>query len=569
MQPKNKPIKEILKEVGENKILLPAIQRNFIWKENQISSFLDSLMRNYPTGTLLLWEKPNKSNVVMIPFVDDYQKKTPKKPIDSKKIPKSCCCVLDGQQRITSLNIAFMGSYEGKDLYFDLNSGKDGEEYSFAFFKEAEIKKYKVKNWISVKKIVDGEKLTQKKLNNLHISNKYKVVISKIRDIYYKKALCCYRINQENEEDVLEIFKRINSGGTRLTKTDFLFSSLISSWKQGKSLIKELVDDISDILGGDTSRIDGDFILRTAMYLIGEETKVSIKKLCKAENINNITSEWSEIRDSIITTSKLIRSWGFNIGSITSMSAFLPIAYFIHMYQPSKSAETIKPEFKKLLKNFYIFSQLNRLFNSSVDNKLKSIRDCFNTGKPWEHFEKKWPNVFRYDKKSAKKDAEKIIMKYNYSEKKYCNLILTLLNPNLNYFDSAFHIDHLHPKSSFINGKDESVAEELNRINITENDKKKWMNMCNQLPNLGLLRGPINESKGNESLEKWLKIKKHQKDYKDNFISKKISLKFSDFPDLFNSRKEKMSNELAKILKDKPNVTYKPINLETKTLSSK
>ena len=85
MQPKNKPIKEILKEVGENKILLPAIQRNFIWKENQISSFLDSLMRNYPTGTLLLWEKPNKSNVVMIPFVDDYQKKTPKKPIDSKK----------------------------------------------------------------------------------------------------------------------------------------------------------------------------------------------------------------------------------------------------------------------------------------------------------------------------------------------------------------------------------------------------------------------------------------------------------------------------------------------------
>ena len=568
MQPKNKPIREILQEVGKNEMLLPAIQRNFVWRENQISSFLDSLIRDYPTGTLLLWEKPNKNNVVMMPFVDNYKKRTPKKPIDPKNISKDCCCVLDGQQRISSLYIAFMGSYEGKDLYFDLNSGKDGEEYSFAFFNEAEIKKYKEKNWISVKKILEGEKLPRKKLKELHISKK-EVVIRKIRDIYYKKALCCYKINQENEEDILEIFKRINSGGTKLTKTDFLFSSLISSWKEGKNLIKELVDEVSDNLGGDSSRIDGDFILRTAMYLIGEETKVSIRKLCKKENIEKITSEWNKIQKSIITASKLIRSWGFNIGSITSMSAFLPVAYFIHVYQPSKSADEIKSEYKKLLKNFYIFSQLNRLFNSSVDNKLKTIRDCFNTGKPWENFEKKWPNVFRYDKKSVKKDAEKILMKYNYSEKKYCNLILTLLNPNLNYFDSAFHIDHLHPKSSFINSKDDSVAEELNRINITDNEKKKWMNMCNLLPNLGLLRGPINESKGNDSLETWLKFKRHQKDYKDNFISKKISLKFSDFPDLFDSRKEKMSNELAKILKDKPNVTYKPINLGTKKSPSK
>jgi hypothetical protein len=567
MQPKNKPIREILQEVGKKEMLLPAIQRNFVWRENQISNFLDSLIRDYPTGTLLLWEKPNKNNVVMKPFVDNYKKRILNKPIDSKNIPKDCCCVLDGQQRISSLNIAFMGSYEGKDLYFDLNSGKDGEEYSFGFFKEAEIKKYKEKNWISVKKILEGEKLTQKKLKELHISKKEEVVIRKIRDIYYKKALCCYKINQENEDDILEIFKRINSEGTKLTKTDFLFSSLISSWKEGKSLIKELVDEVSDNLGGDSSRIDGDFILRTAMYLIGEETKVSIKKLCKKENVDKITSEWNEIQKSIITASKLIRSWGFNIGSITSMSAFLPVAYFIHVYQPSKSADKIESKYKKLLKNFYIFSQLNRLFNSSVDNKLKTIRDCFNTGKPWENFEKKWPNVFRYDKKSAKADAEKILMKYNYSEKNYCNLILTLLNPKLNYFDSDFHIDHLHPKSFFINSKDASVAEELNQVNISDNEKKKWMNMCNQLPNLGLLRGPINESKGDTSLEKWLK--KNEGDYRDNFISKKISLRFKDFRKLFDYRKKQMCMALAEILKDKPVVTYKPKILKTKTPPSK
>ena len=159
MNPKIMPIKMILEKVKCQKILLPAIQRNFVWKEEQISNFLDSLMRNYPTGALLLWKNPNK-NTQMIEFTRNYVKRKPLETIDNAT-PEYC--VLDGQQRITALYIAFEGSYEKKNLYFDSTSGRNDEEYSFAFLEPKEVNQYKEKKWVSVKDIIKTTKFTKKR----------------------------------------------------------------------------------------------------------------------------------------------------------------------------------------------------------------------------------------------------------------------------------------------------------------------------------------------------------------------------------------------------------------------
>ena len=49
-------IKEVLKEIDGGRLFLPAIQRKFVWKEEQTTKLFDSLMREYPIGTFLFWD---------------------------------------------------------------------------------------------------------------------------------------------------------------------------------------------------------------------------------------------------------------------------------------------------------------------------------------------------------------------------------------------------------------------------------------------------------------------------------------------------------------------------------
>ena len=50
-----KTIYELIKEIDDGRIILPAMQRNFVWSEDKICSLFESIMRDYPIGTFLFW----------------------------------------------------------------------------------------------------------------------------------------------------------------------------------------------------------------------------------------------------------------------------------------------------------------------------------------------------------------------------------------------------------------------------------------------------------------------------------------------------------------------------------
>lgn len=100
---------------------LPNIQRPFVWREDQIERLFDSVLREYPIGTLLVWK--TDAQVKRRKFIDNYQTGIDLNlfyvPVDAR--PKQL--VLDGQQRLQSLFIGLHGSYGGKELYFNILSG--------------------------------------------------------------------------------------------------------------------------------------------------------------------------------------------------------------------------------------------------------------------------------------------------------------------------------------------------------------------------------------------------------------------------------------------------------------
>jgi len=124
----------LLNQIDSNDIVLPAIQRDFVWSEDKISKLLDSIMRGYPVGIVLVWE--TYKDIQYRQFEKVYLNGTRPAFLDNSS-NKKLKLVLDGQQRLQALYLALYGSYKGKYLYFDVLSGRisdDFEEDKFYFY---------------------------------------------------------------------------------------------------------------------------------------------------------------------------------------------------------------------------------------------------------------------------------------------------------------------------------------------------------------------------------------------------------------------------------------------------
>src|SRR5207302_10112104 len=94
----------------------PGIQREFVWSRDQIEELFDSLMRGYPIGSFLFWEIEfaNESGYDLYDFVADFDPRTPHNEPANLTGSDSVIAILDGQQRLTAMNIAIRGSFTEK-----------------------------------------------------------------------------------------------------------------------------------------------------------------------------------------------------------------------------------------------------------------------------------------------------------------------------------------------------------------------------------------------------------------------------------------------------------------------
>src|SRR6056297_3018349 len=109
-------IVSILNQIDSGEIVLPAIQRDFVWGENKIEKLMDSIMRGYPIGIVLMWETFN--DIQYRKFDKCYNTANSKLRV-----------VLDGQQRLQSLYLALYGHYNNEYLYFDILSGRASDDF--------------------------------------------------------------------------------------------------------------------------------------------------------------------------------------------------------------------------------------------------------------------------------------------------------------------------------------------------------------------------------------------------------------------------------------------------------
>jgi len=161
-------IRKAMQRIDENELLLPHIQRPFVWKQdrnhNQVKRFFDSILRDYPFGTLLFWR--TREAIQARRFILDYQDDfdvTRTYVKSSEYDEKEKLLVLDGQQRLQALYIALKGTYDSKELYFDILSGdevvwdlQDEIKYNFEYLTadQAHFRTNDTSYWVRLKSLV-------------------------------------------------------------------------------------------------------------------------------------------------------------------------------------------------------------------------------------------------------------------------------------------------------------------------------------------------------------------------------------------------------------------------------
>lgn len=572
-------IQEAINGIQSNKYVLPAIQREFVWGSRQIENLFDSLMRGYPIGSFLFWKvQPDKiGDFQFYRFMDhyherDYRHNEPIKPPSNQEIT----AILDGQQRLTALYIGLLGWYANKlpyywwnndkafpkrQLYINLlpSSSEDGEEerngFEIRFLRTSDLQQPDGNYWFKVGDVLG--------FPNIQSAFRYCVAkgltdnqqtypadtLMQLWDVVTNSLLINYfEEDQQDLDKVLNIFIRVNSGGTPLSYSDMLLSIATAQWQErdARQEIYGLVDELNSI--GDGFSFNKDFVLKASLVLTDIPNVQFRVNNFNSANMAKIEENWDAIADALRLTAHAVSSWGYNWQTLPSNYATIPLAYYLY-HKDNPHGFVTSPRYaqdREIVQHWLRVALLKRIFSGTPDNVLQRIRKATNEADDIRVFP---ADVIRATlaptSRSMSFDQAELegLLSYRFGQP-YTFPVLTMLYPWLKY-DQQFHIDHIFPRAMF-------KKSELRQRGIPEEKWPLWLDQVNDLGNLQLLQGPVNMSKSDNEFESWLKgecpTPPALNEYREQHMIPDVDLSFENFPHFLEARTDLMRRRLAELL---------------------
>lgn len=478
-----------------NEIYLPHIQRPFVWDADQMSRLFDSLMRGYPIQTLLFWRtkeeiKARKFMDVINPDIDLHTLYEPNK--SEEGIEK--VFVLDGQQRIQTLFCLYNGKIKngnkGSELeaYVDITSEKVDELtnqiYNVKFLdsqKTYPLPLFRLKDMIykyekkSAEDIADQINEALDSILNDTDSDK------KNRERTVRKNFSQMRsvLTEENHfwveeldgianaypyNTILEIFVRVNSGGTKLDGSDLMFAAM----KELSTSIEENLENIAVLLSNGALNFEIEVILKCILLVNNKGATVNPKKFAGQEGKNlvaTIDADWDTkynpafqaLRDFIAIELKID-----NPKTIRTYNSFVPIfEYFYHNLTPT--SQNISR-----LKAFYYKAQIFNWFSAQTDGILdylhnNFLKDCASKDFPIKGILDYFANNRKYRTVFDKSILLEHSLRYFLLHLLYVETNSTSAF-NVALKNNAPHIDHIYPKSKLYKAPFDLEASYINHI---------------------------------------------------------------------------------------------------------
>jgi len=339
-------------------LVVPSIQRGYVWQRSQVPHLLDSLYRGYPVGALLIWrttlEVPLRTAAI----------------VQGTPAYANPAVLLDGQQRLTSLAkvVAPEAVVGGQlDVGFDLRS----EEFlnpSAVQRRDALL--------LPVADVIQESPQFVEILRNAGVDpthQDFDVFYDRVKRVHgiRKYAMPIITVDSDDYEDVAEIFARVNQGGRRLSKGDLVYSAIAARWPEGLDTIEAFNDELAQ----HNFALDREAVLRLTGVLAGVGAH-AIKLIAKGMTAERLKSAWADTEDA------LRRVVDFLVGEcsipraavLTSPNVVVVPAYLLHHRKGQLTHDEVG-SLRRWVYTAMAFSHYSNQVESKLDTEVRLTRE--------------------------------------------------------------------------------------------------------------------------------------------------------------------------------------------------
>ena len=370
-------IRTILEKIDEKQLFIPAFQREYVWKRDDAKQLIDSLIKEYPTGTMLTWETDNPPEL--------------KGPHKYNEKQGAVRLLLDGQQRITSLYMLIKGEVPNYYTLAEIMNDTRGLYVNLESLELSYYMKTRMENnplWQNITHVF------QKKVGAFDLQAQFSAVGKEI-DMEELKRLNdnTNRITGVLERDfpeqiipvkatireAIDIFYKVNASGVALTEAELALAQISGYWPQARDLFKGKLAKLEK--EGFVFRLDFIvYVLLGCLYHQGSE----MRKLHGEENNESLRIAWKRLDDLVLDyVVNLLRSNAYvdHTDEINSVYALVPITVYCFDKGGQHLSDT---EIRKMVKWFY-YSQVRARYVSQLPQKLdRDLRTVAESDKPFD-----------------------------------------------------------------------------------------------------------------------------------------------------------------------------------------
>ena len=228
----------ILNQIDLGAIALPEFQRGYVWNRDQVRGLMQSLYLGHPVGSLLVWVTPTQAANTR----------------GGKELsPGFVKLLLDGQQRVTSLYGLVRGKapafFEGNERAFTDLRFHLGDEV-FSFYQPLKMRDDPL--WVDVTELLQqgAGVVVRRFVTDPEYADRVSEFLDRLNRIDQIKETDLH-IEEVTGEDktidvVVDIFNRVNSGGTKLSKGDLALAKVCAQWPEARQRLNEELGRWSD-----------------------------------------------------------------------------------------------------------------------------------------------------------------------------------------------------------------------------------------------------------------------------------------------------------------------------------
>lgn len=370
-------ISTILDKVDENQLFVPAFQREYVWKRDDAKQLIDSLIKEYPTGTMLTWETANPPEL-----------KGPHK-YDEKQ--GAVRVLLDGQQRISTLYMLIRGQIPPYYTLPEIMNDTRGLHVNLETLELSYYMKTKMENNPLWQNITD---VFQRKVSAFDLQSQFagvgKVIgmdelkllneninaITRIRDREFPEQTIPIKARIR---EAIDIFYKVNASGVALTDAELALAQISGYWPQARDRFKTKLAALEK--EGFVLKLDFlVYVLLGCLYHMGSD----MRKLHGEENKEKLQAAWERLDKQVLDyVVNLLRSNAFvdHTTEINSIYALVPI--IVYCYDKEGGCLT-DSEIRKMVKWFY-YSQVRTRYTNQLPQKLdRDLRVLIESDQPFD-----------------------------------------------------------------------------------------------------------------------------------------------------------------------------------------